>query len=105
VKYQPQPPPRGLAGAQHRTLYGIALIAGLEQFEATRPLAADFKTLNDALIALLLRDDEDYECQMTRLVRLFDAERFAEASDALVAFRRRVTGAREAYRVYAGNLL
>jgi len=45
-------PPR--AGAHHRTLYGIALIAGLEQFEATRPLAAGFRTLNDALIALLL---------------------------------------------------
>lgn len=59
----------------------------------------------DRLRAGLLRDDEDYECEMTRLVRLFDAERFAEASDALVAFRRRVAEARETYRVYAGNLL
>ena len=42
------------AGAHHRTLYGIALIAGLEQFEATRPLAADFQALNDALITLQL---------------------------------------------------
>jgi len=42
------------AGAQHRALYGIALTAGLEQFEATRPLAAGFRTINDALIALQL---------------------------------------------------
>ncbi|MBU1244169.1 glutamine synthetase [Myxococcota bacterium] len=59
----------------------------------------------ERLRAELLRDDEDFDCEMTRLVSLFDSRRYAEASDGLVAFRRRVAAAREAYRVYAGNLL
>ncbi len=53
----------------------------------------------------LVRDDEDFTCEMTRLLGLFEARRFAEASDGLIAFRRHVAAARDAYRVYAGNLL
>jgi len=59
----------------------------------------------ERLRAELLRDDEEFDCEMTRLVSLFDTKRYAEASAGLIAFRRRVAAAREAYRVYAANLL
>jgi len=69
--------------------------------------ALDEKRWNefDRLRSELVRDDEDYTCEMSRLVGLFGARRFAEASDGLIAFRRQVAVARDAYKLYASNLL
>lgn len=61
----------------------------------------EFARLRDAL----MRDDEGFECAMTRIIRIFSQMRYDEVSRELVDFRRQAARAREAFARYESNLL
>ncbi|HNT28480.1 MAG TPA: glutamine synthetase [bacterium] len=59
----------------------------------------------EALRNDIIKDDERRPCAASRLSALFEKKEYAKASEALVSFRRKVSEARDAYRLYLGNAI